>query len=218
MRDGFACFHPSMREIIQYFRPSMRDFALEGDFEQRMNQVISQTVESDIPKYADMKMSTARKLKQMLYIISQLATYKPYVLNLATEIGVSKNNIPDYFYYLEQSGMISQLRDDTSGLRGLGKVEKIYIDNPSLMTVLAGGTPDLGNIRETFFYNQMRVNYDVVSSRISDFCISEHTFEFGGQKKGKKQIENIPNGIVVRDDIETGHGIFVPLWHFGFSY
>lgn len=202
----------------EYLRTGYYPFALEGDFEQRMNQVICQTVESDIPKYADMKMSTARKLKQMLYIISQLAPYKPNILNLATEIGVSKNNIPDYFYYLEQSGMISQLRDDTGGLRGLGKVEKIYIDNPSLMTVLAGGKPDLGNIRETFFYNQMRVNNDVMSSRISDFCISEHTFEIGGHKKGKKQIENIHNGYVVRDDIETGHGIFIPLWHFGLTY
>ena len=104
------------------------------------------------------------------------------------------------------------------GLRGLGKVEKVYIDNPSLMTVLAGGIPDVGNIRETFFYNQMRVNNDVVSSRISDFCISGYTFEIGGQKKGKKQIDQIPNGIVVRDDIEIGYGIFIPLWHFGFNY
>ena len=154
----------------------------------------------------------------MLYIISPLAPYKPNLQNLATEIGVSKNNIPDYFYYLEQAGMISQLRDDTSGLRGWGKVEKVYIDNPNLMTVLAGGVPDIGNIRETFFYNQMRVNNNVVSSRISDFCISGYTFEIGGQKKGKKQIDQIPNGIVVRDDIEVGHGIFIPLWHFGFNY
>lgn len=202
----------------EYLRNGYYPFALNGNFEQRMLQVISQTVESDIPKYADMKMSTARKLKQMLYIVSTLAPYKPNLQNLATEIGASKNNIPDYFYYLEQSGMISQLHDDTSGLRGLGKVEKVYIDNPSLMTVLAGGVPDIGNIRETFFYNQMRVNNDVVSSRISDFCISGYTFEIGGQKKGKKQIDQIPNGIVVRDDIEVGHGIFIPLWHFGFNY
>lgn len=202
----------------EYLRNGYYPFALNGNFEQRMLQVISQTVESDIPKYADMKMSTARKLKQMLYIISTLAPYKPNLQNLATEIGVSKNNIPDYFYYLEQAGMINQLRDDTSGLRGLGKVEKVYIDNPSLMTVLAGGVPDIGNIRETFFYNQMRVNNNVVSSRASDFSISQYTFEIGGQKKGKKQIDQIPNGIVVRDDIEVGHGIFIPLWHFGFNY
>ena len=86
------------------------------------------------------------------------------------------------------------------------------------MTILAGGTPDIGNLRETFFYNQLRVNNDIISSRVSDFTIGSYTFEVGGRKKGSKQLEDIPNGIVVRDDIETGHGTFVPLWQFGFNY
>ena len=78
--------------------------------------------------------------------------------------------------------------------------------------------PDIGNLRETFFYNQLRVNNDIISSRVSDFTIGNYTFEVGGRKKGSKQLEDIPNGIVVRNDIETGHGIFVPLWQFGFNY
>ena len=86
------------------------------------------------------------------------------------------------------------------------------------MTVLAGGNPEIGNIRETFFYNQMRVKNDVISSKVSDFMINEYTFEIGGKKKGKKQIEDVANGIVVRDDIEYGHGIVIPLWHFGLNY
>lgn len=202
----------------EYLKSGYYPFSIEGGFELRMEQVVSQTVETDIPQYADMKVSTARKLKQMLSVISKLAPYKPNADNLATEIGVSKNNVPDYLVYLEKAGMIGQLRDNTGGMRGLGKVEKVYIDNPSLMTVLAGGNPDVGNVRETFFYNQMRVNNDVISSKDSDFMIGEYTFEVGGKKKGKKQIENIDNGIVVRDDIEKGHGIFVPLWYFGMNY
>ena len=45
-----------------------------------------------------------------------------------------------------------------------------------------------------------------------------YTFEVGGKRKGKRQIENVSNGIVVRDDIEFGGGIIVPLWHFGLNY
>lgn len=29
---------------------------------------------------------------------------------------------------------------------------------------------------------------------------------------------SLENGFIVRDDIETGHGIVVPLWHFGLPY
>lgn len=202
----------------EYLRSGYYPFSVENGFEQRMEQVISQTVEMDIPQFADMKASTARKLKQMLSVIAGLAPYKPSMENLATEIGVSKNNIPDYLVYLEKAGMIGQLRDNTGGLRVLGKVEKVYIDNPSLMTLLANGKPDVGNLRETFFYNQMRVMNNIVSSKESDFVINKYTFEIGGRKKGKKQIENVSNGYIVKDEIEYGHGITIPLWQFGFNY
>ena len=76
----------------------------------------------------------------------------------------------------------------------------------------------MGNLRETFFYNQMRVNNKVFSSRVSDFTIGDYTFEIGGRKKGQKQVENIPNGIVVKDDIEYGSFNTVPLWAFGLNY
>lgn len=200
--------------LVQGYYP----FSLQGGFRQRMEQVVAQTVEVDIPQYADMKASTARKLKRMLAILSELAPYKPSADNLAQELGVSKNNVPDYLVYLERAGMIGLLRDDTSGMRNLGKVEKVYIDNPSLMSVLAPSVPNVGNLRETFFYNQMRLDHQVTSSKASDFTIGGYTFEIGGRKKGKQQIEGIENGRIVKDDIEVGHGIVIPLWNFGMTY
>lgn len=218
--------HDVALEGVEHPLPLFRDylhqgyypFALEGNFAERMQMVVAQTLEVDIPQYADMRASTARKLAHMLTILSHLVPYKPVAEALATEIGVSKNNVPDYLVYLERAGLLGLLRDDTAGMRALGKVEKAYLDNPSLMTVLAGGTPDTGNLRETFFYNQMRARHDITASHVSDFTIGPYTFEVGGKKKGKKQIENVDHGIIVRDDIETGHGIIVPLWHFGLTY
>ena len=153
----------------QYLREGYYPFALEGGFPIRMQQVISQTIESDIAQFADMKATTARKLKKLLSVVAESAPFKPNMLSLATVIGVSKNNVADYLIYMERAGFVGQLRDATGGIRGIGKVEKVYIDNPSLMTVLSGGNPNLGNLRETFFYNQMRVRNDVISSKESDF-------------------------------------------------
>lgn len=202
----------------QYLQTGYYPFSNEPDFALRIEQIVRQTIESDISQYADLKASTARKLIQLMGVISAISPMKPNADSLSQEVGVSKNNIPDYMAYLEKAGMIGQLRDDTGGLRGLGKVEKVYIDNPNLMTVLAYGNPDMGNLRETFFYNQMRVNNKVFSSRVSDFTIGDYTFEIGGRKKGQKQVENIPNGIVVKDDIEYGSFNTVPLWAFGLNY
>ena len=193
-------------------------FATESDFELRLRQVINQTMEVDIPLYAKMNVSTGRKLKKLLAVISQSVPFKPVMDSIATIIGVSRNVLPDYFLYMEQAGMIGQLRDDTGGIRGLGKVDKVYLDNATIAHLLGGKSADIGNIRETFFYNQMRVTTDVISSRTSDFEIDGKTFEVGGKKKGKKQISGASEGYVVRDDIEFGSGNILPLWAFGLTY
>lgn len=206
---------PAFRE---YLSEGYYPFAIEGDFPLRVQNVITKTIESDIAQYAELKATTAKKLKKMLAVISGLAPYKPNADNLSLEIGISRNSVQDYLSLLERAQLIGQLRDDTGGIRGLGKVEKVYIDNPSLMRVLSGGKTDVSNMRETFFYNQMRVKNDVISSRQSDFKIEKYTFEVGGRKKGKKQIEDIPDSFIVKDDIEFAQGNVIPLWAFGLNY
>lgn len=207
---------------LSYFREYLKSgyypFATNGNFDVRMQNIVIQTIETDIATYANLKTTTARKLRKMLTVVASLAPFKPNADTLATTLSVSRNNISDYLILLEQAQMIGQLRDDTQGIRGLGKVEKVYLDNPNLMYVLNGGNIDTGNLRETFFYNQMRVNHDVTSSRIADFAINEYTFEVGGRNKSQKQLGNTTHGFVVKDDIEFAQGNIIPLWAFGLNY
>ena len=212
-----AVSHP-LPLFRDYLQRGYYPFSGDSDFGMRLRQVINQTMEVDIPQYANMNASTGRKLKKLLAVIAQSVPFKPVMDSLATVIGVSRNVLPDYFLYMEQAGMIGQLRDDTGGIRGIGKVEKVYLDNTSLAFLMGREATDIGNIRETFFYNQMRVTQEVISSRISDFEIDGKTFEVGGKRKGKKQITDASEGYVVRDDIEVGYGNIIPLWAFGLSY
>ena len=100
----------------------------------------------------------------------------------------------------------------------MGKVDKVYLDNTALVYNLAGDEADIGNVRETFFNNQMRINQEVLASRVSDFEIGEYTFEVGGKNKKQKQIEDVDNGYIVKDDIERGYLNVIPLWMFGLLY
>lgn len=72
-----------------------------------------------------------------------------------------------------------------TGVRGLGKVDKVYLDNTNLVYSLAENNADIGNLRETFFFNQMRVNNSITTSSVGDFKIRERVFEVGGRSKGK---------------------------------
>lgn len=202
----------------QYLQDGYYPFSIEGAFRSRLEQIITQTLESDIPQYASLSISTGRKLRRLMGIVAQSAPFKPDYSSIANAIGVSRNVLPDYFLYMERTGMIGQLRDETGGLRSLGKIDKIYLDNTNMMYVLGADSANTGNIRETFFYNQTRLVSDVISSKVSDFVIGDHTFEVGGKKKRAKQIEDVPNGHIVKDDIEYGHGITIPLWTFGLLY
>ncbi|MBQ0157976.1 MAG: ATP-binding protein [Bacteroidales bacterium] len=202
----------------QYLREGYYPFSREGYFQQRLQQVIRLTMEVDIPQYANMTPATGRKLRRMLGIIASHVPYKPEATALANEIKVSRNDIPNYLMYIEKAGMIGQLRDSTGGMRELGKTKKVYLDNTNLIYTMTGENANIGNVRETFFFNQTRLHQEVISSKVSDFQIGEYTFEVGGKKKGMKQVKDVENAYIVRDDTEYASGQFLPLWSFGLLY
>ncbi len=207
-----------LQHFADYLQRGYYPFA-DGDINQYIQQVVNATIETDIPQYADLSVSTARKLKRLLAIIAQSAPFKPNMSQIGGQLEVSRNNIADLCTYLEKAGLISQLRTSTNGIQGLGKVDKIYLDNPTLIYTLGNHNVEIGTVRETFFFNQTRSLMPVTVSPISDFLIeSKYTFEVGGKKKKQRQLQDIENGYVVKDDIETGYGNIIPLWMFGMLY
>ena len=112
-----------------------------------------------------------------------------------------------------------ELYKDSSGIGMLTKPEKLYLNNSNLMYVLAGEQANIGNIRETFFVNQLKCGNTIHLSPNADFLINEkYTIEVGGKNKKRKQIAGIADALVVKDDIEIGHGNIIPLWMFGLLY
>lgn len=201
-----------------YLRRGYYPFGRDEEFDMELLQVINQTMEVDIPTHLQANISLGKKLKSLLMVVAKSVPFKPVMQRLAEATGISRNDIPNYLVYMERAGMITQLRNSTGGIRGLGKVEKLYLDNTNLIYALSPEYADIGNVRETFFMNQMRVMNDVTSSSISDFEINGKTFEIGGRKKGQKQIENAEEGYIVKDDIESGYANVIPLWAFGLNY
>ncbi|WP_298456340.1 AAA family ATPase [uncultured Prevotella sp.] len=201
-----------------YLKRGYYPFGHDAEFEMELMQVINQTMEIDIPMHLKANMSVGRKLKSLIMVVSKSVPFKPVMQKLADVTGINRNDIPNYLIYMERAGMISQLRNATGGLRGLGKVEKLYLDNTNLIYALATEHADIGNVRETFFMNQTRVCNEVRNSDISDFEIDGKVFEIGGRKKGQKQIESASDGYIVKDDIENGYANVIPLWAFGLNY
>lgn len=201
-----------------YLKRGYYPFGLENEMDLRLGQIIVQTLETDIPQYANLNVGTSRKLKRLLSIIAESVPFKPNFSKISEIIGVSRNSLDDYFSYMERAGLIGQLRNETSGIRGLGKVDKVYLDNTNIIYNLVGDKSNIGNIRETFFFNQMRLKNEVISSEKADFVIGNYTFEVIGKNKQQSQIEKDGKSFVIKDDIEFGYLNVIPLWAFGLNY
>lgn len=206
--------------FTQYLREGYFPFFQEDNYAMRLNGIIKQVVEDDIPKFAEMEVASVQKLKKLLYVLAQSVPFKPNYAKLERDLEISRNTLPKYMLFLEKAGLIGVLREKASGIKLLEKIEKVYLHNPNEAYVLSDTTPDIGTIRETIFFAWLRVGHFVSSSPISDFEVDGLTFEIGGKNKTKKQLATLPinQGYVVKDDTEYVYQNSIPLWMFGFVY
>lgn len=158
-------------------------------------------------------------MRKLLYVISQMVPFTPNIQNLSEKIGVSRNSVLKALDLLENAQILNLLRSDNTGISYLQKPEKIYLENPNLAYMFSGSKPNIGNLRESFFFNQLQVNHDVTSSKFTDFMVDgTFSFEVGGASKTKKQLAGIPLAYIASDGMEHGLDNKIPLWVFGFLY
>lgn len=202
----------------EYLRQGYYPYFKEPGYELRLTRTINAILEVDIPKFAELSISASEKLKTLLYIVAQSVPFKPNYSKIARDLDMHRNAVSDLMVWLDKADLINILRDDVEGYKLLGKVNKIYLNNPNLAYALSDDEPNIGNIRETIFLAWLRATHKVTASSVSDFKVGKYTFEVGGKKKGQHQIKDVEHAYVVKDDIEYGHLNEVPLWAFGLLY
>ena len=202
----------------EYLRQGYYPYFKEPGYELRLTKTINAILEVDIPKFAELSISTSEKLKTLLYIVAQSVPFKPNYSKIARDLDMHRNAVSDLMVWLDKADLINILRDDVEGYKLLGKINKIYLNNPNLAYALSDDEPNIGNIRETIFLAWLRATHKVTASSVSDFKVGKYTFEVGGKKKGQHQIKDVEHAYVVKDDIEYGHLNEVPLWAFGLLY
>ncbi len=204
----------------QYLKSGYFPFFLEDNYHLRLQGIIKQTIESDIPIFADMEIASAQKLRKLMYVLAQSVPFKPNYSKLSADLEIRRNTLPQYLLYLEKAGLISVLKEKADGIKMLEKLEKVYLQNPNFAYAFAPTKTDIGNVRETIFFAWLQEKYFISSSKIADFEVEDYVFEIGGKNKGQAQITAVPQGkgFVVKDEVERAIGNNIPLWMFGFVY
>ena len=204
----------------RYFRSGYYPFFRESavKYEERIRQVVNQTLDSDWPSVEDVTAETIRKARKMLRILAAFPPQTPKMKRLYAELGTERQHGLKILYALERAGLLNLLASDFDALDNLSSPEKIYCENTNLMYALTSDA-DIGTARETFFANQVSNGHVLTYPKKGDFLVDDRwLFEIGGKGKGFSQIKDIPNSYVVNDGVEVGFGNKIPLWLFGFLY
>jgi predicted AAA+ superfamily ATPase len=185
----------------------------------RLKEVINMMLEIELPLLRKVDVSYVSKIKQLLYLISQSVPFVPNVSKLANKMGIQRTTLLAYLHYLDEIELTKNLYKEAKGISQLQKPQKIYLDNTNIMFALGEETTNKGNIRETFFANQLGYRHNVTYSKDSDFYIDgKYTFEVGGKNKNWDQIKHLNHAYIASDEIEYGFQNKIPLWLFGFLY
>lgn len=185
----------------------------------RISEVINMILYIELPLLRKVDIAYIQKLKQLLIIIAESVPFIPNISNLSNKTGINRNTLTQYLYFLEESGLTKHLNKASFGISKLQKPNKIYLENTNLVYALSPSNANIGNIRETFFLNQLKYLHQVNYSKETDFIVNnEFHFEIGGKNKTKKQIQDLSNAYIIADDIEYGFQNKIPLWLFGFLY
>ncbi len=207
--------------FTKYNKYGAYPFFNEGieEFQQKLINIINLVIEVDILAVENMDFNQVTKIKKLLYAIATSVPFTPNISKLAERIQISRPSLLKALTYIDKARLISLVNKSNKGISVLTKPEKIYLNNSNLIAAIGNNNVNIGNIRETFFYNQLNVLHKVNLSDKGDFLVNDKfTFEIGGVNKTKKQIRGIPNSYIVKDDIEYGAGNIIPLWLFGFLY
>jgi predicted AAA+ superfamily ATPase len=213
LKHGYYPYYLSMPNEVLFF--------------QTLQQNINVSIESDLLNiYPKLNGNSVKKIKMLLSVIIKSVPFEPKMSELkkATDIKDDRT-LKDYLSKLDDAGLIKLLMQNSLSMKAFDKPEKIFLANPNLMYTK---DPNVGNLRETFFVNQLDNYYKnkqllndegIYASKQGDFyCEEIYTFEVGGKNKGFAQIKDLKNSYVASDDIEIGIGNKVALWMFGFLY
>lgn len=184
-----------------------------------INEIVNLMLEIELPQLRGVDLAYIHKMKQLLLIISESVPFVPNVSKLSEKIGINRATLLLYIHYLEEIGLTLNLFKEAGGISKLQKPDKIFLENSNLMFALSPKQVNIGNVRETFFANQLNHKHKITYVAQSDFLVDgNYVFEIGGKNKKKKQIKNMENAFVAADNIEFGYKNTIPIWLFGFLY
>lgn len=205
-----------LKHYLQYGYLPIYELGSETEYLMKLQQVIRIAIETDLAWVAGINAGTAQKLKKLLGVMSASVPFKPNITELARKIDASRDSVYEWISLMEKARVLNLLHTEGRSTAILQKPEKVFLENTNFAYAL-DPRPDIGNLRETFVFNQLvNSGLDVYHPEKHDFKTGEWTIEVGGKTKAVVGADD--RLIIAADEVETVFRNKLPLWMFGFLY
>ena len=204
-------------DVLKYFRDyrehGTRPFYQEGNFKERMRNVIEKSIYADIPYFVGQL--SDNHFGVMKAIISHLAFSKVPTINIETmcrDWKLGKEKLYQLLQAMEEIGLINIVRK-TRIEKPYSKGAKIFFADPVIYSVLERET---GNFREAFVVFALKNKRKVLAEKDEtkgDLIFNNIRLEIGGPNKKPKQAD-----YVIRDDIDLPVRNAIPMWVLGMGW
>lgn len=208
-------------EFKEYLKYGCYPYSFEGidGYYPKLLDTVNLMLEVDVSSVENIPFQESRKIKKLLVAIAQSAPFTPNVSKLSERLGFSRNFLLSSLKILDRAELIHEFFTPSKGIGAFTKPEKLYLNNTNLIYALGQSQIEQGTLRETFFANQLKHNYEIHLAKKGDFIVNrKYTIEIGGKNKTTQQIAGIKDAFVLRDDIEIGALNVIPLYLFGMLY
>src|SRR5690606_1161287 len=137
----------------------------------RLGEVLNMMLEIELPLLRQIDLAYVAKIKQLLVIIAESVPFIPNVSKLSERIGINRATLLSYLHYLDEINLTRNLFKFGEGVNLLQKPSKIYLENTNLIYLLARGNANRGNLRESFFANQVGFKHQLNFTDMGDFKV-----------------------------------------------
>lgn len=216
--DPFSCDVPFRIDsdflylFEEYKREGFLPIFQAGDYAERLKDMISKTVSSDIPFFVpEIRSGHIRLMREVLRYLASGSVPRIETENLTRQWNISYEKLLQLLHVMEETGLVSIVPGYGDAKERFSR-SKILLANPSAYHVLGGRE---GNLREALTVLAFRSRgigiYASQKEEAGDFIVDMDgpvTIEVGGRKKRHKESD-----YVVRDNIDYPSERVIPLWH-----
>lgn len=91
-----------IRLFEKYIQWGYYPFFTEGtqEYHIRIRQVINHVLDVDLPSAENIDFNAVQRLRTLLAVISEITPYKPNILKLSQQAGISRETLLRYLYFM----------------------------------------------------------------------------------------------------------------------